>query len=245
MILLRCGSNLSLNRSQSIADGLTAKSLSISLSPTLFSSQSDIPRVDAKRRLSNVEQLSEMGYGSTSSLNTMQHRANTPRRRSLSPEPLIHLKQPSNNSSIEEEYELTTDSHTLHSVGRPVHLTVEGTHLESSSKLSVKTSAPSSQESLPAPPPPQHQKYLSMSSLAPATHHNSPQHVNLSYHTQLSSSGDSLDGGHVSFTRKGVRKFSSYDNVISTHNVQLLSAKKLKPDEQLDIRWEVRLIKRK
>ena len=234
MILLRCGSNFSLNRSQSIGDGLTVAS--ISLSPTLFSSQSDIPRLEANRRLSNVEQISDMGYGSTSSLNAM-HRAHVPRRNSLSPEPLIHLKQPSSNSSIEEEYELIADSHTGHAVGRPVHLTVEGTHHGSLSKLSAKTSAPSSQESLL--PPPQHQKYLSMSSLATTGYQNSPQHVNLSYHTQLSSSGDSLDGGHVSFIKKGVHKFSSHGNVVSTHNVQLLSAKKLKSDDQLDIRWEV------
>jgi len=238
MILLRCGPNFSLNRSQSIGEGLTAASLSISLSPTLFSSQSDIPRVEAKRRLSNVEQISDMGYGSTSSLNAMMHRTHAPRRNSLSPEPLLHLKQPSSNSSIEEEYELTADSHTGHAVGRPVHLVVEGAHHSSLSKLNNKISAPSSQESLPAPP--QHQKYLSMSSLATGTHQNSPQHVNLSYHTQMSSSGDSLDGGHMSFIKKGVHKFSNYDNVVSsTHNVQLLSAKKLKSDEHLDIRWEV------
>lgn len=224
MILLRCGNNSSLSRSQSIGNVLNSYMSSLSVSPFSFSSNQldNIPKVDTRRRTSNVEQISDRSSGSTSSLNVSTSRLDF-RRHSASPEPFIQRLGFSGDKSA-TNYE-----------GQSPQFVEEETNYNFSSRPSTKVNGHSSQEHYL-----QHdrQKFLSMGSLRMGNHSPS-QRTNLSYQHHYGS--DTINGNKLTFKGKGIRKISDNGLFTLSSNVQLVSAKKLPSLEKgLDVRWEVR-----
>jgi len=200
---------------------------SLSLSPP---SQLDVPRVDGRRRLSNVEQISDRRVGSTTSLGIPTSRLEF-RRHSASPEPLMQQLSSSSNDEKNE------DGSTTNCISQPLQF-LEHTNQNSLSKpYYVKTNGYSSQEHHHQQL--NHQRFLStstsrMAGLSPSQ----PTHLSYQHHH----STDNIDGSKLTFKGKGAHKISTNNN-LSVHdqcNVQLLSSKKFPSlDQGVDVRWEV------
>ena len=230
IILLRCGNNSSLSRSQSSGNVLNSYMSSLAVSPFSFSSNQldGISKVPMRRHLSNVEQFSDRNSGSTSSLNMPPTNRLDFRRHSVSPEPLIQRLSSFSN----DERPKITRSYEGQS---PPFMEEEETDYNLLSKPFTKMNGHSSQE-------PYHhdrQKFLSMGSLRMGNHTPS-QPSTLSY--QHHHSSDNINGNKLTFKGKGIQKISVENNGLYAHNsnVQLLSSKKLPSlDKGLDIKWEV------
>ena len=220
MILLRLGINSSLGRSQSIGNGLTSFMSSLSVTPLSFSTdQLDVHRVvDTRRRLSNVEQISDRSSGSSLSLSMTTSRLDC-RRHSTSPEPLIQrLSSFGSEAKVGSNY----DNHQF--------VEEEGASYNLPSKH--KTNGHLSQDNYLDQP-----RFLSMSTFADRA---PSQPTSLSY--QHRHGNDNTDGSKLTFKKKDIRKFAASNNLFTQNgNVQLLSSNKLSSlDKGLDVRWEVR-----
>lgn len=221
MILLRCETNSSLGRSQSIGNGFTSHITSLSVSPLSFSSdQLDVHRLDTRHYHSNAEQISDRSSGSSLSLSIPTSRLDY-RRHSASPEPLIQrLSSFGNDEKPKSNFE-----------GESCQFVEESQY--NLSKLSAKTNGHFSQDHQL-----DDQRFLSMTTLG-MVNHGPSQPANLSY--QHHHSNDYVDSSRLKFKRRDIRKFSA-DNTLLAHNgsVQLLSSNKLPSlDKGLDVRWEV------
>ena len=227
MILRRYETNSNLTRSQSIGNGISPYMSSLSLSPTFTSSQVDcIPKGDARRRLSNVEQISDRKSGSSLSLGLPTGVGHL-RRLSTSPEPLMHQFSSSSNERSDDN----SDSQPLQFAAEDVN------HNSLFRPSSTKINGHLSQEHYHQL---DHKKFLSMSTTGMAGHSPS-QPVNLSY--QHHHSSDHIDGRNLTFKGRGMHKLSSTDSNLfaQNFNVQLLSSKKLpSTDVGPDVKWEVR-----
>ena len=238
MILLRCGSNSSLSRSQSIGNVLDSFMSSLTVSPLSFSSgQLDVPRVNSRRHLSNAEQFSDKQSTSNSSLSMPTTSRLDYRRHSASPEPLI--QRLSGFSSDERAKSgSSSEGYSAQFVEEEEAAAANYNYLP---KPFAKMNGHSSQEhQLQHHQQYDHQRFLSLSTLGMSSHASSQQSTNLSH--QHHHSSDYIDGNKLTFKGKGTRKISTENNDLFTHNsnVQLLSSKKLSSlDKGLDVKWEV------
>ena len=238
MILLRYGSSSSLSRSQSIGNVLDSFMSSISVSPLSFSSgQLDVPRVNSRRRLSNIEQFSDKNSSSSSSLSMPASRLDY-RRHSASPEPLIQRL-----SGFSSDDRAKSGSSCEGYSAQFVEEEEAAANYNYLPKPFAKMNGHSSQDNQLQHHQLQynHQEFLSLNTLGMSNLASSQQSTNLPH--QHHHSSDHIDGNKLTFKGKGTRKISTDNSNLFTQNsnVQLLSSKKLPSLEKgLDVKWEVR-----
>ena len=235
MMLLRCGSNSSLGRSQSIGNVLDSFMSSLPVSPSSFSTTNlNVPRVNGQHI---AEQTNNRMSGSNLSLGVSTSRLDY-RRHSASPEPLIQRlssfssdERAKSGSSCEGGYSVqSVEEEPDTSYYLPKPFTKMNGHSSQDNQLQQHHQQQYG-----------HQRFLSLSNLGMSSHSSSQQSTNLP--RQYHHSSDNIDCHKLTFKGKSTRKISTENNNLFTHNsnVHLLSSKKLPSLEKgLDVRWEVK-----